>query len=365
MFIKRNYPAGAMFRWTSRDVVKFFLIATIPVFLYTILNFKWLHLPWLPIALVGTAVAFIISFKNNASYDRLWEARKVWGGIVNTSRSFTFMVINYINNDHADNPASNKEFEEIRKVILNRHFAWLTAHRYSLRQSKPWEVFLRRKSNREYSKLYDVREWRIPLNEEIAQYLSEDEFKQVMTKKNIAAQILSLQAKHLRKLKKDGYIWEFSHLEMEGQLNELVALQGKNERIKNFPYPRQYATLNLFFVWIFIIMLPFGIMNEFERIGFKLLEFEWDFWYKNSRNYYELLAKNFVWLSIPFSMVISWVFHTMERVGESSENPFEGTANDVPITTMSRDIEIDILEMLDSPPESIPESIPVKYDIQI
>jgi putative membrane protein len=186
-----------------------------------------------------------------------------------------------------------------------------------------------------------------------------------MGKKNIAAQILSLQAKHLRKLKQEGHIWEFSHLEMEGQITELIALQGKNERIKNFPYPRQFATLNLFFVWIFIILLPFGIMNEFERIGIELLEFEWDFWYKSSGYYYKLLAKNFVWLSIPFSVVISWVFHTMERVGESSENPFEGTANDVPITTMSRDIEIDILQMFDTPPEIIPEPIPIKFDIQM
>ena len=54
-----------------------------------------------------------------------------------------------------------------------------------------------------------------------------------------------------------------------------------------------------------------------------------------------------VWLSIPFSTLSGWVFTTMEKIGESSENPFEGSANDVPITAMSRTIEMDMLEMLD------------------
>ncbi|MCH2177073.1 MAG: bestrophin family protein [Lentisphaeria bacterium] len=71
--------------------------------MYAVFNWKFIHLPWLPIALVGSALAFIVSFKNNASYGRLWEARKVWGGIVNTSRSFTIMVNDYITNEHAPN----------------------------------------------------------------------------------------------------------------------------------------------------------------------------------------------------------------------------------------------------------------------
>ena len=60
--------------WTRRETVLLTLIALIPVIAYQALDQKWLHLPWLPIAVVGTAVAFIISFQNNASYDRVWEA---------------------------------------------------------------------------------------------------------------------------------------------------------------------------------------------------------------------------------------------------------------------------------------------------
>ena len=77
------------------------------------------------------------------------------------------------------------------------------------------------------------------------------------------------------------------------------------------------------------------------------------------------IGAHFVWLTIPFSIIVSWVFHTMERIGRVGENPFEGTANDIPITTMSRGIEIDLREMLDEPSDSIPKPIESKFNIQM
>jgi putative membrane protein len=141
-------------------------------------------------------------------------------------------------------------------------------------------------------------------------------------------------------------------MEMEKVLVELYALQGKSERIKNFPYPRQYATLNSIFLWIFILLVPFGVMFEFDQIGETL----------SAR--YPTVGHYFVWLSVPFSVLVMWVFHTMERIGHVSENPFEGKSMDVPITTISRGIEIDLREMLDENPASIPPPIEPKYDAQ-
>jgi ion channel-forming bestrophin family protein len=141
-------------------------------------------------------------------------------------------------------------------------------------------------------------------------------------------------------------------MEMEKVLVELYALQGKSERIKNFPYPRQYATLNSIFLWIFILLVPFGVMFEFDKIGQTL------------STSYPMVGKYFIWLSVPFSVMVMWVFHTMERIGRISENPFEGKSIDVPITTISRGIEIDLREMLDESPASIPPPIEVQYDTQ-
>ena len=142
---------------------------------------------------------------------------------------------------------------------------------------------------------------------------------------------------------------------MENQLKEFYTLQGKNERIKNFPYPRQFATLNHFFVWIFILLLPFGVMNEFDKIGYVLMDQLVSIDSGTMKIFYEFIARNFVWTSIPFSVIISWVFYTMERIGEVSENPFEGTYNDVPITSISKSIEIDLREMIHD--ENIPKPL--------
>lgn len=59
------------------------------------------------------------------------------------------------------------------------------------------------------------------------------------------------------------------------------------------------------------------------------------------------LGDNFFWLTIPVSVIISWVFVSLERGGDATENPFEGSSNDVPMTQISRNIEIDLLDMLD------------------
>ena len=362
MYTKRNYKLIDMIRWTIKDTYIFIIIAIIPVILYDVFDIKWLHLPWLPIALIGTAVAFLVSFKNNASYDRLWEARKIWGGITNSSRSFAILVNDLITNEN--NPSvSDEELQTIKKTIINRHIAWMTAHRYALRQSKPWEFFLDNLRNKEFKMLYQIQELIIPFEEAMLPYLSESEFLKIKGKRNLPSLIISLQSNHLKALKNKDLIWEFSHLELEKLLIEFYTLQGKNERIKNFPYPRQFATLNLFIVWIFILLIPYGIMNEFDKIGHTLLEMNNSETSSFINQLHQFVASYFVWFTIPFSVMVSWIFQTMERVGEVSENPFEGTANDVPITTMSRDIEIDILEIIGE--NDVPEGIPVLYDIQM
>lgn len=77
--------------------------------------------------------SLIVDFKNNASYDRLWEARKIYGGIVNASRSWTIMVKDFINNDHSTVKRSDTELKSIIREMVHRHIAWLTALRYQLR----------------------------------------------------------------------------------------------------------------------------------------------------------------------------------------------------------------------------------------
>jgi len=353
MYTKSKYSPMAMVKWTSHDIILFFILALIPVVLYEVFDLKWLHLPWLPIALIGTAVAFVVGFQNNASYDRIWEARKIWGGIVNASRSWGIQVNDFITNEFETEKATKEELQKIKTELIYRHIAWMTSLRHSMRASKPWEEFLKYKTNKKWSKIANIREFKYSLEEELDPYVSLQELNYLLSKTNKATHSISLQSKQLKELKRRGLIEDFRHMEMENMLIELFSLQGKSERIKNFPYPRQFATLNHYFVWLFLILLPFGIMHEFDGIGTNLLE------------NYPYIGKYFVWLSIPFSVIVSWVFHTMERIGRTGENPFEGTANDVPITTMARGIEIDLREMLDEDPKNIPKPIKANFDIEM
>ena len=144
-----------------------------------------------------------------------------------------------------------------------------------------------------------------------------------MEKGNKSTALLFLQSKSIKDLKDKGLLWEFSFLELENLLEELFTLQGKSERIKNFPYPRQYATLSFQFVRVFMILLPFGLLPAFGDIGLKI------------SGAYPIIGKYFVWLGIPFTTSVAWVFHTMERIGRVGENPFEGSGNDVPISTIA------------------------------
>jgi len=340
MHIKKTYSAVEMAWWTRFETILFLFIITFWVSIYFFFDAHWVKIPWTPLALIGTAVAFVIGFQNNATYGRIWEARKIWGGIVNTSRTFGMFVQDMVNNEHTQNPLSDEDLQKEIKTLTYRHIAWMTALRYSMRAPKPWETFINHKSNREW----DTRppEESTTLLEELKLYISDEDLEDVMSKDNKQTALLYQQSHHLRNLKERGVIWEFSFLELEAILQELFNVQGKSERIKNFPYPRQFATLNHFFMWIFVFLLPIALVPQFAEIGNEVAV--------NS----PVIGKLFVWLAIPIYVVVAWVFHTMERIGRTGENPFEGTANDVPISTIARGIEIDLRQNLGESKDSIP-----------
>ncbi len=330
MYSGKNYSLWKTIVWSKKYIFYFLLIDSIPVIFYHFLDCKWLMLPWEPISLVGIAVAFYLGFKNNSSYDRLWEARKIWGGIVNASRSFTIMTRDFITNEYSSKKLSDEELKNIHKKIVHRHVAWLNALTYQLREPRDWEhhddkLDLMRKMGDIYHQDNHY--------EKLTDYLSKDDYNYIMSKGNKASHLISLQSNVLKDLKQDGLIDDFRHMELNKMLQEFYTLQGKSERIKNFPFPRQYASVNYFFVWIFIFMIPFAMLNIFSGI---------------STPYY-------IWATIPVAMLVSWVFIMMEMIGDYSENPFEGLYNDVPIKTLARGIEIDIRQMLDE--TNLPENI--------
>ncbi|HQW02681.1 MAG TPA: bestrophin family ion channel [Saprospiraceae bacterium] len=331
MHIGQSYKLLEFLLWTRRNIYWLFVIGAIPTILYQVLQWKWIALPWTVVALLGTATAFIVGFKNTQTYSRTWEARQIWGSILNSSRAWGIMC-----RDYMDDVKASKE-------LIYRHFAWLTALRYQMRESKAWES-THKIYNKEYMAYYSVPEKESTLELELAKYIPAEEVLQIMATKNKAVQLLGLQSKTIKELYDQGILDNFRFLEMHKLITTLYDHQGKSERIKNFPYPRQFATVSSMFVKLFCIMLPFSMLKDFDKLN---------------ENIGGIMQGQMVWLVIPFSMLISWVYTSLEQVGESTENPFEGSANDVPISQMSRTIEIDMREMLgetDLPPALQPKN---------
>lgn len=333
MHIGKSYKLSEFLVWTWRNIIWLIIIGTIPTILYQELNFKWLAIPWVVISLLGIAIAFIVGFKNIQTYNRTWEAREIWGTCISSSRAWATMCIDYLNN------------KQKSKDLIYRHFAWLTALRYQLRDHKNWETAAK-KYNKVHKKYFSIPEKETSLEEELVKYISKEELKYILPIKNRATQLIFLQCSSVKKLYDDGYFNDSKFFEMHKTARDFFALQSRAEKIKNFPFPRQYSTITALLVKIFCFLLPFGMLEEFDKLNNESMGF---------------LNGNMVWLVIPFSVLISWVFTSLRQVGESTENPFEGNANDVPISEMSRTIEIEMREMLGE--SDLPQSIQPQNNI--
>lgn len=301
--------------WTRHTIAFVSLYSTSVCSLVYFTGWKWMALPWQPVGLVGVALAFYLGFKNNSAYDRLWEARKIWGGIVNASRSFAVMARDFVEGEQMG--------AETRKELVHRHVAWLHMLTVELRQVAPWEHQGKLSSNNR--KRFGTEVKAGDAEAVLTKYVAADEAQYILTKGNRSSHLLSVQSRRLMELRKSEVIEHFRHLALQDLISEFYTLQGKAERIKKFPLPRQWASANAFCVSIFLVVLPFGMIDVFS---FDPLPWS-------------------VFLAAPATVVCFWIFWLMDRVGEYSENPFEGLANDVPIVNMARGIEIDIRQMLD------------------
>ena len=335
MFIKKNFSLKDILRFTGRHLIWLTLWSTFVTVVYEYFHWEWLHIPWLPLSVIGTAVAFYVGFKNNSAYDRLWEARKIWGAIINSSRMWGANVRAYIGNQFTTNDVSTKKLQLIHRKMIYRHIGWLYALRSQLLIPTPWEHVSQGKYMKKHTesiqKRYGANLSQDGITEqELAEFLPAGELQRLIDYKNTATQIIDQQSQDLAALRREGLIDDFRHMELQKLLNDFYTHQGKCERIKKFPLPRQYGSSSFIFVSIFIFLLPLGMVSEFHKLG-----------------------ESVVWMSIPFTVLIGWIYLMMELVGDYSENPFEGLGNDIPMHSLCRVIEIDLKQMLgetDIPP---------------
>jgi putative membrane protein len=268
--------------------------------------------------MLGTTVALMAGFKNTQAYSRLSEAQQVWASITGMSRLWATLSRDYTG---SDNDA---------RQLAYRHLAWLTALRYEMRQSKAWET-LKQAPNAEYRKHYAVPEREQALEIELIKYVTPEEKSRILMAPGTATEVLGLQSAALKSLLDAGRLSPSYFLDLQKLLREFQDQQARSERLKNYPYPRQYAIINTIFVRILCLLLPLGVLDLL--VSANVADGGW-------------LAGQVAWLAVPIGVLMSWMYTALDQVGESSVNPFEGGANDIPISQICIGIEADLRQAL-------------------
>lgn len=304
MIVRKNLKFTTVLKNSWPIIVFSMFLSSMILLCYDFFGFELMSLPIAVDGILGTALAIFLGFRNNSAYDRWWEARKIWGQIVNDSRSFSREVHSFFNLTPEDYHVNEEELLEIKRSLIFRHLAWVNVLTYQLRNQDTFD--------------------------KVKKYISDTEYHALLLKTNKATEILHKQAIEINSLVAKNMLSEFRFLQLNELLNKCFDTQGKSERIKNTPLPRQYDFFTKLFLGLFVIVLPFGMVEAFvdHGIGYML---------------------------IPTTIAISFVFFVINKVGTVTEDPFENKPTDVPLSSICRTIEIDLLEQLEE--SDIPKRI--------
>ncbi|WP_370188092.1 bestrophin family protein [Aeromicrobium sp.] len=247
---------------------------------------KWFEFPGITIqyTLYGTAIALFLGFMVNAGYARWWEARTLWGSIVNHSRNVAREATTLLD------PTVPNARRELGPDMVRAQIAYVHSLRTSLRQQDP--------------------------PPEIDRYLSRDAAVRVKNASSGPTATLTHLGRLLAEARRRGMIDDFARVQVESTLSVLTDAQGGLERIKKTPLPVQYRLLPSFFARTFCIILPFAVYQDLQ------------------------------WWTPIGSGLVGMMFLLAVQVGKDLADPFSDDVHDVPMTAISRTIEIDLLEMI-------------------
>lgn len=181
-------------------------------------------------AILGTAISLFLGFRTNSAYQRWWEARKVWGEIVNNSRSFARQILTF---------GSGETINDGKIKIINRQIVWCWSLAHTLRN--------------------------VNQPQEAEKYLSKEEFIDLSERDHIPNLLLLNQEFDLKTLVANGEINDFDLRTIDETLKGLTDSMGKCERIKKTVFPTQYSLFTLVFINIFLFLLPLGMV---ESLGY-------------------------------------------------------------------------------------------------
>ena len=260
------------------------------VLAYNLLHWNWIGSKNIPLALYGSAIGIIVGFRNNSAYGRWWEARQLWGQIVNNSRSLARQVCATMHPARSDDPQGQLMLRRTQKQIVYHQIAFVHSLRQQLRGLSPWEV--------------------------LAPLLSTAELEKLRGEKNVPLAIQQAMGGMLRDARDKGWIDALEWQAMDRNLDDLADAQGGAERIKNTPMPKQYDYYPMLFVRIYCVLLPIGMV---EQLG---------------------------WFTPLGSTIVGFMMLALDKIGRDLEDPFENAIYDVPLTAITTTIETNLRQLL-------------------
>lgn len=324
MYVGRSYKLVDFTLWSRRSLVYMALVSVLAVAAYSLPDITGFSVPWSVVLVLGTTVSLVAGFKNSQVFTRSNEALQIFSQITASSRLLSSLCADFT--DVATG-----------KALIHRHLAWLTALRFALRRPMPWESAAMA-TNKEYRRRYRIEEDTGLAEAELRAPLPAAEADEILKARWPAIALLGRQTAAVNALFKGTAIPPPIYAEFMKLMRDFHDAQSRCDRIKNSPYPRQYAIISTIFVWVFCTLLPFGVVPTFAEMS----------------HLGGVLGAAAIWLTIPFSVLVGWVYMSLDLVGESSANPFEGNVNDVPISTICRDIEIELKGALgETPPPAL------------
>lgn len=301
MIIKKNFNPLKVILYIKTELA-FALCTSLLAYLLSTQQVVAVNLPFSVSAIMGSALAIFIAFRNNSAYGRWWEARTQWAGIHNAARVFTRLVITFTDSHKHQPNYDAQRGQEFKEFMIYKLIAWAHALRIQLRNQNNWH--------------------------ELKTYFSEAEYEALALAQNKPNHIQLISAQKIYEAMANGTLGGFDSFQMEGQLLALTNYQGNCERIKSTPLLRQYHYFTKLFFYAFCLLLPFSLIADFHKMGV-------------------------AHLLIPVSLIISMVFAIIGKVGEVNEDPFENKITDVPLSAICNTLEREVLEMLgkkDLPP---------------
>ncbi len=245
---------------------------------------EYMHLPGLPLGVVGGAIGIFTSFRTNSAYDRWWEGRRLWGSLVNASRHWASQVLTYL-------PADDED-DAVRERLVLRHIGYVHTLRCLLRLQDP-------------SKDPDVQ-----------RFVPADELESIARSSNATYVLLHRQLEELQAQVRANRL-DLFHLQlMDATVRSLLDVQGGCERIKKTPFPRGYGFIAERLILAFSLLFPLGVVDDMG------------------------------WLAIPMSVLVCTGFLLISEVGRVLEDPFTMFWPALPLSALSTTIEINLRERL-------------------